>query len=170
MAEIHVQGMGEVRRMLAKLTGPQLKQAMRHATRKIGKDVENAMGQAPGPVSRPIKWASAKQRAWYFWARGGKKVNGVATGPVLSPEYVRMSDEWSQDIRHSWTGKPHGETGYIVGTRATYAPYVQSSEHQTEQHKATGWKTDEQAVKEVERSGVIKRVVEAEINSLLRSL
>jgi hypothetical protein len=161
MAEIHVQGMDEVRRMLAKLTGPQLKLSMRRATRKIGEMLRNEMQQAPGPANSPVKWASKKQRAWYFAMR---------RQAGLPMEYTRESDPMSQRLLRGWTGQPHGESGYIVGTRATYAPYVQSSEHQTEQHKATGWKTDEQAVEEIERSGVIKRVVEAEINSLLRSL
>jgi hypothetical protein len=55
-----------------------------------------------------------------------------------------------------------------VGTKATYGPWVQSHAQQTAQHKATGWKTDKEAVEEVERGGKAMRIFRAIIQKWLK--
>jgi hypothetical protein len=156
---IKAEGIEQIQRMLTDLTGPALKQAVRRAGRKIGTAIKVRMMRYPGRPNYPLRWASAKQRAWYFAAR---KADGL---PV---EYTRMTDPWSRQMKHSWDVKPHGEMGTIVGNRAPYSPYVVSSEYQTEMHADTGWPTDESVVTELDSSGVIIRTVMKEVETLIR--
>lgn len=64
----------------------------------------------------------------------------------------------SQRLGPGWTVSRQSQATYIVGNKATYAAWVQSAKRQQPQHKATGWKTDEQAVEELQRSGDIERI------------
>jgi hypothetical protein len=69
-----------------------------------------------------------------------------------------MTDPWSENLEGSWTTERKGSLGAIVGTRVSYAPWVQSAEKQQPMHGATGWVTDQRAVDEVVASGVIDRI------------
>jgi hypothetical protein len=101
-------------------------------------------------VRYPIQWASEKQRRWYFAHRAGDL------------PYVRNSDADSQRLGPSWAVEAQ-PFGVIVGTRATYAPYVQSAENQQPMHEATGWKTDEKAAEELIAGGAVPRIIETAI-------
>ena len=144
---------------LARLTGPQLMKVGERAGVKIALELEHRLSNKPGPSNQPVKWASKKQRAWYFAAR--RKAG-------LDLKYKRNSDPWSQKSSVSWgiVGRRSGET--VLGNPATYAPYIYSHEHQTEQHKATGWMTDKKAADAVFREGLVARHVMAEVHSLVK--
>ena len=64
----------------------------------------------------------------------------------------------SQRLGPGWAVRREGQATYIVGNKATYAAWVQSAARQSAQHAATGWKTDVQAVEELQRSGDIERI------------
>jgi len=52
------------------------------------------------------------------------------------------ADPQSQRLLGGWTIEvsADGRSG-TLGSRATYGPYVMDEDMQTEQHKATGWRT-----------------------------
>lgn len=108
--------------------------------------------------STPIKWASNKQRRWWFAAR---------REAGLPPGYVRGSDPWSQRLQQSW-GVSRGKTSATLGNRATYAPWVASEEFQTEQHAATGFTTDREAAEKVMKDGTVKRIIDAHLKAIVR--
>jgi len=132
---------------------------MSKAAVKIGGRLKERLMVYPGLPSYPIKWASQKQRAWYFAAR---RRDG------LNIQYTRLTDPWSQQLRQGWVveAKP-SIGGAIVGNRVPYGPWAQSDEFQQPMHKATGWKTDRQAVEEVDRSGELIGIILEEIKSHL---
>jgi hypothetical protein len=115
----------------------------------IGEEVRKAIAREPGLSHRPVIWASERSRRWYF---ANRREQG------LPAKYTRNSDPGSQRLGPSWAVAKRGSMDAIVGTRATYAPLVQSDEKQTAQHKATGWITDKLAIVNVLRSGVIGRI------------
>ena len=151
------EGFDKIERMIARLTGPELMKAAKVVTRKIGTAVKVRLMKYPGRPSYPLKWASVKQRAWYFAAR---RADGL---PI---EYTRMSDPWSGQLKTSWDVKPEG-AGTIVGSAAPEAVWTQSSEFQTEMHKATGWVTDEQVITDLDSSGIIIKTVMGEVGKLI---
>lgn len=158
---IEVKGLDELMRKLKAIQGAPLKAAVERAMVVAGRsEVESRIAKAPGPASHPVAWASDRQRKWWFASRR-------AAG--LDPGYTRMSDPWSQNLEGSWTTKK-ADWGAIVGTKVGYAGHVQKEGQQTQQHKATGWVTDEKVAKEAERSGRIVRIVEAELEKLLRGM
>lgn len=116
-------------------------------TRGVAEELRDKIAKEPGPVSRPIRWASRKQKIWYIAAR-----RAAGLGP-----YVRNSDPWSQRLGPSWATANRGQDA-IVGTRVTYAPWVQSEESQQPMHKATGWVTDKQAIDQAKQERVAERV------------
>ena len=151
------EGFDKIQRMLARLTGPQLSKAVKVAGRKIGTAIKVRLMKYPGRPSYPLKWASQKQRAWYFAAR---RADGL---PI---EYTRMSDPWSNQLKTSWDVVAQGNDT-LVGSRAPESVWTQSSEFQTAMHKATGWQTEEQVITELDRSGVIIKAVVAEVGKLI---
>ncbi len=117
------------------------------ATRAIAEALKNIITVYPGPVHRPIVWASPAQRAAYIAKR-----REAGLGP-----YVRNSDPFSQRLGASWATANRGNSA-IVGTRVTYAPWVQSDKQQQPMHKATGWVTDKQAIEKAREERVAERV------------
>ena len=117
------------------------------ATRAIAEALKGYLAKYPGPVKKPIQWASPAQRTWYINAR---KAAGL--GP-----YRRNSDPWSQRLGPSWATANRGMDA-VVGTRVTYAPWVQSDKQQQPMHKATGWVTDKQAIDKAREERVAERV------------
>jgi hypothetical protein len=64
----------------------------------------------------------------------------------------------SEVLGKRWTHKIFNDgLSAVVGNNASYAPYVQSREHQPPWHKAHGWNTAENVV-ETENDEVIKRI------------
>ena len=160
MPDITFQSLEALQNAIGRLSDPlQISLLGERAGFKIGEELRDVLMRQPPPPSYPLRWASKKQRAWYFWMRKDKGY------PI---EYDRMQDPQSEDILHKWNvaRKPGGA---ILGNSATYSPYVQSDEYQTEMHKRTGWITDDSAVKEIERSGMIAAHVMAEVESMIRA-
>jgi hypothetical protein len=82
--------------------------------------------------------AAKRMRAGFFYH--------LNRGEIEVP-YRRGQSSKSEKLGQSWTVKSSnsGLTA-TVGTNASYAKLVQSSEKQTSAHKHTGWITDKQAV------------------------
>jgi hypothetical protein len=152
---IKVEGLDALKRKL----GADWHKPIQDGAVAVGQELRNVVAQYPGPSSQPVEWASEKQRRWWFASR--RKAN-------LPFKYTRNSDAWSQRLGPSWTVRPEGQTNAVVGTKATYGPWVQSHAQQTAQHKATGWKTDKEAVEEVERGGKAMRIFRAIIQKWLK--
>ena len=146
----------EVADAVAFIAGPGAIQMISRASYKIGLEIEGVLKRRPKSPSYPLKWASDKQRRWWFAMR---REAGL---PV---QYKRNTDPMSQKSGHSWTTK-RIVGGAIVGNPATYAPYVQSDEYQTEMHEATGWVTDKQASDEVMRSSIVGQIIQAEMRDI----
>lgn len=143
---INIEGIDGAVRLLERNFTP----VMKTITLAVGELVRDEIATYPGPVVRPIEWASAKQRAYYFAKR---------REAGLKPEYTRISDPMSQRLKESWTTDHLGAHDAVVTSRATYAYWVQSAEGQQPFHKNTGWITDEEAVLNVEASGDIDNVI-----------
>jgi hypothetical protein len=144
---VSVEGVEALLKQLNVPLGPVLKDI----TFAVGELVRSEIAVYPGAAHHPIIWASERQRRFYFAMR---------REAGLSPGYVRNSDPMSQRLANSWTLSHHGSTDALLDNKASYGPWVQNDLYQTAQHKATGWITDEQAVKNVERSGDVERVAE----------
>ena len=142
---LDIDGIEGARRLLARSFTP----VMQTITLAVGELVRDEIATYPGPVSKPIEWASAKQRAYYFAKR---REEG------LGPEYTRISDPMSLRLKESWTTDQVGAHDALVTSRADYAYWVQSAEGQQSFHRNTNWITDEVAVQNVEASGDIGRV------------
>jgi hypothetical protein len=136
-----------------------LSDELQRITLSVGEALRAKVAVYPGPAHSPVIWASDKQRRFYFAMRnkGG-----------LPMEYTRQSDAMSQRIGPSWAVERRAPHDATVGTRATYARWVQSAEQQTAQHKATGWITDDEAVKRLETSGQIETIAIRGIEALIR--
>ena len=158
---VKVEGLDALKRKL----GADWTQPIQAGTQAIGEEIRNVIAPAPGPSHSPVIWGTEKSRRWYFANRRKKK---------LPLQYTRGSDAWSQTMEKSWTVRPEGQIGVVVGTKATYAPWVQShaklpsGERQTRQHKATGWVTDKTAVERVRHGGKALRIMRTIIQKWLR--
>lgn len=142
-------------KLLRKLEPRRFEQAVKALTRGVAEVLRGHLAKAPGPVKRPIQWASRKQQVWYMHARAGM-------GP-----YVRNSDPWSQRIGPSWATENRGLDA-AVGTRVTYAPWVQSDAQQQPMHRNTGWVTDRQAIEQAQQEGAAQKVADKVIGSWIR--
>jgi len=141
---LRIEGLDQLRRKLGRGVEP----AISAATLAIAEEVRSEMGRYPGPSHSPVLWKSQKQKAAYFASRKG-----------LPLKYSRQSDPMSQRLGPSWFSAKHGSIGAKAATRVSYAPWVQSKERQSPQHAATGWRTDEQAIKRVVESGAVQRIL-----------
>ena len=140
------------------LTGPLLIKFGTRATYYVAVAIKGVIQPYPLGKNSPVKWPSEKARRYYFAMR---------REAGLPMEYTRGSDPMSQRTQQSWT-IARGTAAATLGNRATYAPYVASSQYQTEQHAATGFTTDEQAAEQMIQSGVMPRIIEAQIRAIVR--
>ena len=147
-ATIEIRGLDALQRKLGAGAGP----IIRVVVRGVAEEIRNAIAEYPGPVSYPIQWSSPAQRAAYHAKRQG-----------LGP-YVRQTDPFSQRLGPSWATQMDGDERAVVGTRVSYARWVQSAEQQQPMHAATGWTTDEEAVEKVEESRAAERLLESAIS------
>jgi len=155
MTNVRVEGLERLVRVIGRAC-TDLPRAIGAATFAIGEQIRGTIAVYPPMPKYPLRWASKRQRAAYFATRRG-----------LGP-YVRVSDPHSQQLGKSWATARHGSISAVVGTRATYAPYVQSAQQQQPFHADTGWVTDEQAVKRVSESGVIDDIFRDVLHAALR--
>jgi len=138
--------------LLKQLDPAKVDKTLRASTYAVGQLVQGELQKSTPPAHRPVIWSSAKARRYYFAMR--RKAG-------LPLRYTRQSDPMSQRVQRGWTVLHHGQTDAIVRNRGvSYARYVQAEQYQTAQHRATGWMTDVQAVKNVERSGDIRRITD----------
>jgi hypothetical protein len=144
---VHVDGIEK----LLKDLGIPLKPVLKEITFAVGELVQKEIAVYPGGSHSPVIWASERQRRYYFAMR-------YAAG--LSPKYDRGSDAMSKQLLNAWKVSHHGATDALVDNQTNYGPWVQNEIYQSAQHKATGWITDEKAVKNVEKSGDVERVAE----------
>ena len=155
--DIDTSSLDKLQRALNELRGPALTRFKGRATYYVAVAIKGII-QPYKEQHKPVIWASEKQRRWYHWAR--RKDN-------LPLEYKRGSDPWSQNVQKSWT-IARRETEATLGNRATYSPYVASDQYQTAQHKASRFTTDRQAAEEAVSSGIVKRIVDANIAAIVR--
>jgi hypothetical protein len=144
---VHVDGIEK----LLKDLGIPLKPVLKEITFAAGELVQKEIAVYPGSSHSPVLWASERQRRYYFAMR-------YAAG--LSPKYDRGTDAMSKQLLNAWKVSHHGATDALVDNQTNYGPWVQNEIYQSAQHKATGWITDEKAVKNVEKSGDVERVAE----------
>lgn len=149
-----IEGLEKLQKRLDELSGARLQERTQAAALAIGEGIRANLARYPGPVKYPIRWASRKQRFYVL------RVLRADLGP-----YVRNSDPQSQRLGPSWTVEPAGRYGAVIGTRVTYAPFVQSAERQQPFHRETGWVTDRQAVDEYRQSGDGERQIGKVITS-----
>lgn len=154
MIEFTVEGLDE---LIARL-GVDLKPAFRAATFAVGEQLRGKLAVYPKGSNQPVKWSSLKQRRFYHAMR--QKAG-------LPLQYTRQSDPMSQRLGASWTTAHHGDTDAVVGTRATYAKWVQSAESQWQQHTATGWVTDKAAIEQLQADNVIPDIIRDAVDAAL---
>jgi len=148
----------KLQRAMSSLTGPLLVKFKGRVTYYVAVAIQGIIKPYPGPAHKPVIWPSEKARRYYFAMR---------REAGLPMKYTRGSDPMSQRIQQSWT-IARRPTEATLGNRATYAPYVASEQYQTDQHAATGFTTDRQAAEQVIQSGVMKRIIDAHINAIVR--
>ena len=145
-----------LQRAMSNLSGTSLVRFKRNITYFVAVAIKGVI-KPYKPQHKPVIWPSDKARRYYFAMRSEKG---------LPMKYKRGNDPMSQRVSQSWT-VARGNEDAVLGNRATYAPYVASEQYQTEQHKATGFVTDAQAAEQVINSGVMKRIVESQIKSMM---
>lgn len=151
-ARVRIDGL---ERAVRGLSPQQAARAIRGIQLGAAEEVRNAIAVYPEKSpDYPIRWASMRQKRW-FWAN-------VREGRIEIP-YRRQYSPGSQRLGPSWTVASEGSEVF-VGTKVTYAPYVQDADHQQPFHADTGWRTDRQAVDIILQSGVISTVVQDVLN------
>ena len=148
---------------IKKILGQDWKRVVQTISVAVGELVRNVLAVYP-QKSGGVVWASERQRRWW-WA--SRREAG------LPPGYTRQSDPWSQRLGPSWTVRKQGDDSAVVGTRVTYAPYVQADAaaggiRQQPMHHYTGWVTDKQAVDTVKASGDVDRIMHDAIEHALK--
>lgn len=151
---VRVEGLDKALRKLRRL-GPD---AYRPAMAEGGAHLKNVMAQYPPRRYGPQPAKTSKQRAFLFWA--------IANGIIQVP-YVRGSSPGSQTLGKRWTvaERDNGLTA-VVGNNAGYARLVHSATEQTEYHRLTGWKTDQQVVEE--EAPRVKEILTRHIQQAIR--
>ena len=144
---VRIEGLDELLKDLRVPIDP----VLRDITFAVGELVRSEVAVEPGTSHSPVIWASERQRRYYFWMRRSQG---------LPLKYSRNNDPMSQRIGPSWTLSHHGSTDALVDNKASYGPFVQAAGFQTAQHAATGWITDEKAVRKVEQSGDVEHVAQ----------
>lgn len=140
---IEFNGLDEVLNGLREFAGPGLRRSIRAAALAIGHQVIDLISPYPTQPN------PANPNRWYqrgFGSRWRRK-DGSLGG--------RRS---SEQLGQSWAVKADSE-GAVVGTKVSYAPWVQEAEHQARIHRETGWKTDVLVVQEITDSGVVEDIV-----------
>ena len=158
MTDASANDLTEVQRAIQNLAGPLLEKFKGRVTYYVALAIKGVIQAYPGPANSPVKWPSDKARRAYFAQR---REEG------LPMKYTRGSDPMSQRLQNAWT-VAREPTSATLGNRATYAPYVASEEYQAEQHKATGFMTDAQAVEKVDRDGTMQRIIQATLGSIVK--
>ena len=154
MIKMHIDGFADLQRMMGEAGRPLLKRI----SLAVAVSVHGRLAKYPGKVVHPIQWKTARQRRFYFAMR--RKAG-------LAMQYTRRSDPQSQRMVDRWAYEPYGDVGAVVGTTATYSPYVQDSDKQQPFHRNSGWVTDKQATEQTVASGDVERIVHGLVSKAL---
>ena len=146
-----------LQRAMSNLSGAALSKFKRKVTYFVAVAIKGVIKPYPGPAHSPVIWPSEKARRYYFAMR---------REAGLSMKYKRGNDPMSQRVQQSWVVHSGNEDA-VLGNRATYAPYVASEQYQTEQNAATGFITDAQAAEKVISSGVMDKIINANIKAMM---
>jgi hypothetical protein len=125
---------------------------------RVGRQIKQRLTREPPPNREPMTFVSAKQRAWFFWA--------LEEGVIEVP-YRRSVSPTSQNLSQSWTVRRRG-SGAEVGTKVTYARYVQSEEDQAPRHAA--WPTDASAIEDTLKADDVDKIADRILSKALRRL
>lgn len=133
---IEIRGLDRLQRKFGELRGARW---MKGVLVALGSDAKSNLAVAPGPVSHPIRWASERQRRWYFAMR---RERGLPIG------YTRESDPMSERLLGGWNQAVSADGLTVtVGNRASYGRFVMDENYQQGMHKDTGWRTIQQVAK-----------------------
>lgn len=142
MLSIKIEGLDRLQRRFNR----NLKPAFRRASLATAEVIRDKIAKYP-PATIANSTANPGGR-WYQrgygprWARKDGSVGGRKT---------------SEQLGQSWTSKQKG-IGAIVGTKVSYAPFVQAASFQAGFHRGRGWMTDRRAVLEIIKQGAVKRI------------
>ena len=141
----HVEGLDELFRKLDRVAAVEVLKPPMEASLKI---LEDYMKDYPPKSDGPMRFKTAKQRRYFFWA--------LRNGRIVVP-YSRtgkLGQAWSTNVRiDQLPNGLHGEIG--TGENVPHARYVQSKQQQAEIHRGN-WRTDAMAI-EVNRAEIIQR-------------
>ena len=148
---ITAEGFDELARSLARDLVPQIQAA----SLVIASEIQDRIA----PYPPPPPWVGQSTR-WYErgygprWRRADGSIGGRKT---------------SETLGRRWDIQPRG-LGAELRNLASYTGYVHDAKKQSALMESLAWKTDEIAVGEVERLGIIEREVEAAIRRALGGL
>jgi hypothetical protein len=143
--EMRIDGLDELLKALGHFATPDATaETVKPALAATAEEIRSYLARYPRKPSYPLRWASMRQKFYVLY------VLRKGMGP-----YRRSTDPGSQRLQASWAVEQNERWRVIVGTRVTYAPYVQGKEKQQPFHADTGWVTDEAAVQRTVASGVL---------------
>jgi len=106
----------------------------------------------------PSSGANTAGRSPYWYQRGfGVKYPGGG------------GRQTSQTLGRKWSLESAGPTSVNIINTASYAPYVHLAEYQAWFHAERGWKTDEDAQREIIEGGIAQQIMSDRINEVLKS-
>jgi len=140
MADIvfEISGIKSVKRGLAALIS---KAYLRLVLRAAAFEMQNEITQYPASTdaNKPKSWSPGGKNSWYERGYGTRWVRKDGS---------EMGRRTSQTLGRSWTTSS-GLTWAKVGTRASYARWVQDADVQAGFHKRRGWRTAQDALDRV---------------------
>jgi hypothetical protein len=152
MIGIRIEGLDSLQRKLGRDITPEL----RGFTKAVAEEVKGIIAPYPpaseanfpvyhfGPHRKPSNYGR-----WYTrgygpqWSRKDGSVGGTKSSEMMNRQ---------------WGIRALGQSGQVVGNRASYANWVHAAADQTAFHKKRGWVTDVAAVQRVVSSGVIGKL------------
>lgn len=134
MITIEIRGLDALERKLGRLGAIEvLKPPMHKATKLIYAETQ----KYPPASHKPMRWKSAKQRAWFFAALH----RGEITVPYRRRHSGGLAGGWVERV------ETHGKTLVgIVGNSKSYGPWVMDPERQAGYHQGT-WPTTDDIVR-----------------------
>jgi hypothetical protein len=130
--------------VLRALDPARFERVIRRALRAVALHIKGKITEYPplpgGRPQFPHGFVSDRQRRYFFAA--------LRSGEIEVP-YRRGQSPKSEAHAQSWTVKVKASGDEAtVGSDTSYGPYLQQAGVQSRYHEETGWKTDEQVVKE----------------------
>ncbi|MCX7938384.1 MAG: hypothetical protein N2545_02965 [Thermoflexales bacterium] len=126
------------------------KQRIAASVMLIAEAVRSRLARYPRSVVYPVRWKSLRQRAAYF-------ARMRALGE--RPPYRRSISRGSERLGKSYRAFARG-TRAVVRSTASYSAFVQAARAQQPFHRATGWTTDAEAIRETLQDTALQRRIE----------